>query len=386
LSDDTRSPSRVSGLDRVRGLCLVSMIVGHFAGGSVVSRVMHVPLWVDGAMGFVLVSGIVLGIVRRTQIDRGGTIVDVGRASVRRAAELWAILVTVHVGTFALRAIIDPGGTLPAAGQVGSLSSVALDVSSLQVSLRYIDILAVYIWFLLAVPVVIAILRRAFGTVDALLLSAAVYLFDVVAPIDFLRTSFVWVEDASLQDAPLIAAPRWFSLFVIGMALGWNWTAVQRVIMRPVVQRTVLLATAAFVLLARAVGRGVFPDVPDWMVSKADLGPLTIMYSVLLVATLFLFVAPDGLAHRSSPLLEPGLRFLDALGRSSLGSYLIHVFVLFAFDFAVGHPFGTPFGVVAGSLALGLGWGWATMQTHRAGRSVAVPTVRSSKPELTPSR
>jgi hypothetical protein len=60
--------------------------------------------------------------------------------------------------------------------------------------------------------------------------------------------------------------------------------------------------------------------------------------------------------------------------------------VLFAFDFAVGHPFGTPFGVVAGSLALSLGWGWATMQTHRAGRSVAVPTVRSSKPELTPSR
>lgn len=349
----------------MRGLCVVSMVVGHFVGGSVVSKAVHMPLWVDGAMGFVLVSGIVLGIVRRKQIDRGGTIVEVGRVSLRRAAELWAILVAVHVVIFALRAVIDPGGTLPGARQIGSLSSLAADVGTLQISLRFIDILALYIWFLLAVPAVVAILRRGFGTADALLLGAAVYLFDVVAPIDFLRTSFVWVEDASLQDAPLIAAPRWFSLFVIGMALGWNWTAVQRVIMRPAVQRIVLFMTATFVVLARAGGRAVFPDVPDWMVNKVDLGPLAIVYTVLLVATLFLVVVPDGFAYRSSPHMEPGLRLLDALGRSSLGSYLIHVFVLFAFDLALGHPFGTPVGALAGSLALGLAWAWAAMQTSQ---------------------
>jgi len=352
------------------------MVVGHFAGGSVVSKAVHMPLWVDGAMGFVLVSGIVLGIVRRKQIDRGGTIVEVGRVSLRRAAELWAILVAVHVVTFALRAVVDPGGTLPAAGQIGSLSSLAVDVGTLQISLRYIDILALYIWFFLAVPAVVAILRRGFGTADALLLSAAVYLVDVVAPVDFLHTSFVWIEDASLQNAPLMAAPRWFSLFVIGMALGWNWTAVQQVIMRPAVQRIVLVLTAAFVLLARAGGGGVFPDVPDWMVNKAELGPITIVYTVLLVVSLYLLVAPDGRLRRVGPQLEPGLRFLDTLGRSSLGSYLIHVFVLFAFDMALGHPFGTPVGAIAGTLALGLAWAWARMQSRRAQTS-ATPQLTS---------
>ena len=53
-----------------------------------------------------------------------------------------------------------------------------------------------------------------------------------------------------------MAAPRWFSLFVIGMALDWNWTAVHRIIMRSAVQRIVLGLTAAFVLLARAGSRG----------------------------------------------------------------------------------------------------------------------------------
>jgi hypothetical protein len=375
------------------------MVVGHFTGGSVVSKALHLPLWVDGAMGFVLVSGIVLGIVRRKQIDRGGTIVEVGRSSLRRAVELWIILVAVHIGVFALRVIIDPGGTLPAAGQIGHISSVALDAGTLQISLRYIDILALYIWFLLAVPAVIAVLRRTFGTVDALLIGAAVYLFDVVAPIGFLRTSFVWVEDTSLQDAQLMAAPRWFSLFVIGVALGWNWTTVHRVVMRPVVQGIVLLLTAGFVLLARAAGRGVFPAVPDWMVDKVDLGPLAIMYSVLLVASLFLLMAPGGFVHRSSPVLEQGLRFLDALGRSSLGSYLIHVFVLFAFDLALGHPFGRPVGTLAGSLALGLAWAWAAMQTSQpeataskignraalaAGRSDAITPAPAASTATTP--
>ena len=65
MGEETKSTSRISGLDRVRGLCVVSMVIGHFTGGSVLSKAIHVPLWVDGAMGFVLVSGIVLGIVRR---------------------------------------------------------------------------------------------------------------------------------------------------------------------------------------------------------------------------------------------------------------------------------------------------------------------------------
>jgi peptidoglycan/LPS O-acetylase OafA/YrhL len=152
------------------------------------------------------------------------------------------------------------------------------------------------------------------------------------------------------------------------------------------VQRIVLGLTAAFVLLASAGGRGVVPDVPDWTIDKVDLGPLTIVYTVLLVATLFLLMAPDGFVHCSSPLVEPGLRLLDALGRSSLGSYLIHVLVLFAFDLALGHPFGTPLGAAAGSLALGLAWASATMQSRRARGSDVVQSVRSDEPEFTPSR
>lgn len=360
------------------------MVAGHFAGGSLVSKAVHLPLWVDGAMGFVLLSGIVLGIVRRKQIDRGGTIVAVGRASARRAAELWGILVTVHVVTFVLRAIIDPGGTLPAVAQLGSAAELAVDIGTLQVSLRYIDILTFYIFFLLAVPALVAVLRRRFGSIDALLLGLGVYLADMISPLNLLRTDFVWVQDTIVQQDPLFAAPRWFALFVIGLVLGWNWTEVHKFIGRPGVRRAVLLTAGAFVLVARAGGRSFFPDVPDWAVDKFDLGPLAISGTVLVVLALFVLLDPVESTLGAVTFFERPMRFLDTLGRSSLAAYVIHVVVLFAFDLALGHPFGTPIGVLAGALSLCLAWVWATTPWRRVPVHVAV--VEESESQLVASR
>src|SRR4051812_42249003 len=59
---------RNRAIDMLRGLCIVSMTTAHLAAGSWPWQVFHVAVLVDGAVGFVLLSGIVLGITQHRNV------------------------------------------------------------------------------------------------------------------------------------------------------------------------------------------------------------------------------------------------------------------------------------------------------------------------------
>jgi hypothetical protein len=71
------APSGVAGggrdraIDVLRGLCIVSMTTAHLAAGSRPWQVFHLGTFVDGAVGFGFLSGLVLGMTQRRTIDRG---------------------------------------------------------------------------------------------------------------------------------------------------------------------------------------------------------------------------------------------------------------------------------------------------------------------------
>ncbi|MTA97652.1 MAG: hypothetical protein F2532_01820, partial [Actinobacteria bacterium] len=51
---------RDRALDVVRGICIISMVIRHMSYGSFLDTGIHAPFWIDGAFGFVFLSGLVL--------------------------------------------------------------------------------------------------------------------------------------------------------------------------------------------------------------------------------------------------------------------------------------------------------------------------------------
>ena len=99
-------------LDVIRGFCIVSMTIGHLVPSSGLDIWTHPFVWVDGATGFVVCSGIVLGV---TQSGGGrGT-----RPLLRRAAELHAIHVVLVVAAVAIRSGIGRPSLAPELNTVG---------------------------------------------------------------------------------------------------------------------------------------------------------------------------------------------------------------------------------------------------------------------------
>lgn len=66
------------------------MIASHLAAGSFLDKVSHPSVWVDGASGFVLFSGILIGIVQRSTRRRHGTAAGVRKLGKRMGSSTLA--------------------------------------------------------------------------------------------------------------------------------------------------------------------------------------------------------------------------------------------------------------------------------------------------------
>ena len=51
-------------IDVIRGICIASMVIGHSANGSLLYHLTHGAIWIDAATGFVLLAGLVIGVVQ----------------------------------------------------------------------------------------------------------------------------------------------------------------------------------------------------------------------------------------------------------------------------------------------------------------------------------
>lgn len=88
--------SRDQTIDLIRGYCIVSMVTGHLAGFLLLAGIFHVFPKFDGASGFVLLGGLVLGMVERRRVLREG-LAAVPTKSVRRLGLIYGAQVALVV-------------------------------------------------------------------------------------------------------------------------------------------------------------------------------------------------------------------------------------------------------------------------------------------------
>ena len=161
-------------LDALRGACVVSMVVAHLAPDSVLYRVTHPLVWVDGAAGFIFFSGLVLGITQRARSA------GVGGAACRRwlwqrAAVIYLAHVTLVVVALGLRAATAGPAFVPPPAEIGSPPAVVLAVLTLGLQPPFLDILPLYVVLLIGAVGLTELLRRDRGGL-CLGLSLGVYI------------------------------------------------------------------------------------------------------------------------------------------------------------------------------------------------------------------
>jgi hypothetical protein len=356
---------RVGSLDTVRGLCLVSMLVGHFAEETAISRAVHGARWIDGAVGFVLVSGLVLGLVRRRAFERGATIRDLTHASWNRAAQLWALAMLLSGLGLALEALFGSSSIVVSYDDLGGAGAI-VDLATLQTSLNYVDILALYVWLLLLTPVVLLLLARS-QTALALAIVPLPWLIDLVVPIEPFRTLTADSRSGEVVFEVLFVAPRWFVLFGLGLVGGWHWAAVRAVLAKRAVQIGLAGSTLAFLVAARVVEVGDSSSVPTWLVDREELGLLTLVFALVAIGLMVVLLEVAGEPFRR--LIEP----VTSIGRISLWTYGFHVIVLFVFDVPLSLPFSAPVGLFLALLTFVVAWAWSVWGTPGLVRSRLTP-------------
>src|SRR5262245_56139025 len=171
-------------IDWLRGLAMTCVIVNHSKLSSLLSWFSYERFWVvTAAEVFVVLSGVVLGMVYSRRLARDGWR-PVVRGLLRRAAFLYLVCYGVSVSLLLLAAIgvdvtrlTEPGGQLPAwsALQI-TTASVWRDALFLRTGSWAFEIIGLYVWLVAAAVPCLLTLRHANWR---LLLAAswAIYLF-----------------------------------------------------------------------------------------------------------------------------------------------------------------------------------------------------------------
>ncbi len=305
---------RDTAIDVLRGLCIVSMTTAHVAAGTVPYRVAHAAVFVDGAVGFVLLSGVMVGRVQRRAIDAQGR-----SAGVRKLLRRVGLIYLAHVALCVVGMLVvaaDParGDMYAGVSALGGPVPAALATLGLQVNPYYTSILSLYVLLLLlAIPAVLAVSFRAPAPVAAA--SLALYV-----------AGLLWPEPFTFAERPGVPSPvnwaTWQLLFMAAVLVGWYWRGP--VLRKAVRSRGMVYAAVAFVLACAALGWAATTGAPAaWKTvtaaafSDGALGPgrLLMAFAAVLVGyRICLWVLP-----RTGPLFTP----IALIGRHALDCYIV---------------------------------------------------------------
>ena len=329
LSSSTRDPR----IDFLRGLAMVCVIVNHSKMSSVLSWFSYERFWtVTGAEVFVVLSGVVLGMVYGRRFKNGGwrpVVAGLGR----RALLLYAAFVGVTLSVVLLSACGVEVGAL--AREHDRLVAWTVDPRSMDLAawrdlllMRSgpwaFEIVALYVWLVAAaVPCLCGL--RFVGWQPVLAASWVVYFRYRLAPFPLTGAEFETVF-------PILA---WQLLFVHGIAIGYHRDRISAWMTR----RRVPLAAGGGLSIAFLAFALCNPwvDGPAWLhagiVSPDRFSELYARYfglSELGIGRLVnLAVAlPTGyaLVGWCWSLLRPVQMLVVTLGRRSLGAFVLHVY------------------------------------------------------------
>lgn len=351
LSRSASSIPRDAAIDVVRGLCIVSMAFSHLALNGVGWQITHAAVWVDGAEGFVFLSGLVLGFTQRRVADRSGSRAALVKL-MRRVRSIYVghlslcvlAILTVHLS--AERAghylgLDRLGGPLPATASVLLLRVNPIDAS----------ILSLYVVMMLLAVGAIWLLRRG-GS--AVVLGNSLLLFGA---------GTVYPGAFRLSSAPGYPAgvnwATWQLLFLLVLCAGWNWdtSAMQR--LRSSRQVLVWCAAAVVVLavLARSATTGAAAAWESGLAgyfTDADLGIGRIVMG--LAAIVVLYHLTGFVLRRAPAVVAP----LATLGRRSLDCYLILSAVVVCLPVAVTYRHDLVGANLVVAAVVFLCWAWCT--------------------------
>lgn len=351
-------------LDIIRGLCIVSMVIGHLADGSPLYAVTHGQIWVDGATGFVLLAGLVLGMVQRRSRPVPGAVL-----LARRARLVWA----AHVALVVLALLMAPwrqmypaatapaderGGWLPALWQAATLRLNPIDV----------DILSMYV-LLFGVAAVAVVLLRARLLWLLVTVSVAVYAVGLGAP------SWASLPRYAGGAGTHFNIATWQALFLSAFVLGWYWRSprVQALLADQRTWRVTVGVVGGAFLLHQLVERfGVLASLPGpeavvrTVFDNSTLGVGRIVLGWAVFAVLYRALR----SRRAAVGVAPLARVCEPLGRRSLAAYVI----LTVFDLLLPSlaPYDTTgwIAVQWAVLVVGAAWLWSRWRDGPVGERV----------------
>ncbi|SKA35626.1 hypothetical protein SAMN02745126_05696 [Enhydrobacter aerosaccus] len=392
---------RLAILDGLRGYFLVFMFLNHltFTGGYLLVLLNHAELaFVEGAQGFVFLSGLLAGLVHGRRMARHG----LGTATVaiwNRAAEIYAYALGCVLIILVLQTLL-PGSWVYWHHWLGDLHfgrgrHVAASALLLYQP-DYLDVLPQYVVYLLATPPLIWLClqgRWAWVAGGSIVLWLAVQLGAHLA-----------LADAVARLLPLRAyfnAFAWQLVFVAGLVLGTamiqdriDWSRLFRA------DRPQLALVAAMTVLFFAIWRVwsnhfAMPEAVEArlraLANRGEFGPVYLLNFVAL-AYLVTWVVRLGPATASIPLRWLAylldrlfkLSFLRLLGRHSLQVYAWHVIAVYLLK-AVDENWG-PFGeigktaiAVAGIMLLAVP-AWMLERTKAVPRAGKLQPAFASRP------
>lgn len=330
------SGARDVRIDWLRGLAMTCVIVNHSKLSSLLSWFSYERLWVvTAAEVFVVLSGIVLGMVYGRRLARNGW-GSVVRGLSRRAGFLYATFIGVTLSVLVLAAIgIDvrplapPGADAPLWFFAPRTMDVGAwrDVLLMRTGPWAFEIIGLYVWLVAAAVPCLLILRWA-GWRVLIATSWTLYLWYRLDPHALTTAGF---ESAF----PLLA---WQLPFVHGIAIGYHRDRISAVVdRRPAwVAPATAIATAAFAVFAFC---NPWTDGPLWLHLRVlPAERFTYLYGRyftlqnlgvgrLMNLAVGLPVAYAAVTRHWS-LMRPLHTAFITLGKQSLGAFVLHVYAI----------------------------------------------------------
>jgi hypothetical protein len=365
---------RDPALDYLRGVAIVFVVVNHLDADSLVRLVSAERIGVvTGAELFVVLSGVVLGIVHRRRVAQHG----VGPSARRlwgRSAQLYVVSLAVVVAVFLVDALpevrlsvlttyTDPQGrVVPLYDRAGGAARLVADMLTLKAGPGQFNIMGLYVALLAFTPALLWLLhKRATWLMAAL--SAALYALVIGSPPRALPFQ-------SEESFPLLV---WQALFVTGLLLGWHWAAVVRMLDRRAALAALLAAVAAFAFytwnnpwieLPVELRLHLIPEA-RFNTIYADWFDRRLLGIARLVNVVVVVLALHAVLTRLWAVTPPPLaRLLPMLGRATLYVFVVHLPFVALADQVPARPGAAGVALATGATLAVLGGLWLLVR-HR---------------------
>ena len=352
--------TRIVELDAIRAIAVISMVIGHVANYSFLWRATHYAYYVwDGAQLFMLVSGIVVGVVQHRAHGRHG-MRYVSVRLLRRAALLYVVQVALVALAIVAYFKAPSDYTSQFKPKFASTFGQAMrDNLLLGVNPIYVNFLSVYVVLLvLTIPGIVLLARGRWLVFSTLVV--AVYL-----------ASQAWPGWFTLPVGPeagnTLNFGAWSLLFGSGLLAGWFWherNIGDWLMRRPVV---IVVMSLWLVLLATATVDALHPawltQANAWFV-KETMAPGRFIASWVFFIVLWWIAQLTAKTAWGPKVMMP----LAILGSRSLDSVVILTLAAIAIPTVLHISSQSRAAEILSLVVLAVCWVWAYLRNHQKQR------------------